>query len=96
MTTIKTRYLALVLLVAHPEFDVRVTEAVGVHGLEATTFDQTDADDPPPQLSFSVHVGQTHTLILQQAHTHTQINSVLKGKEFVQALWQIIKKTWLR
>lgn len=62
-------YLALVLLVSHPEFDIRVTKAVGVHGLEVAAFDQTDADYASPQLSFSVHVGQTHTLILQQAHT---------------------------
>lgn len=49
-------YLALVFLVAHPEFDIRVAEAVGVHGLQATTFDQTDADDPSPELGFSVHI----------------------------------------
>lgn len=49
-------YLALVLLVAHPEFDVRVTEAIGIHGLEAATFYQTDADYASPQLGFSVHI----------------------------------------
>lgn len=49
-------YLALVLLVSHPEFDVRVAEAVGVHGLEAAPFDQADADYASPQLSFPVHV----------------------------------------
>lgn len=80
---------------AHPEFDVRVTEAVGVHGLEATTFDQTDADDPPPQLSFSVHVGQTHTLILQQAHTHTNKQHV-KRKRVCASPLADNKKTWLR
>lgn len=62
-------YLALVLLVSHPEFDVRVAEAVGVHGLEATPFYQADADYASPQLSFPVHVGQTHALILQRANT---------------------------
>lgn len=49
-------YLALVLLVSHPEFDVRVAEAVGVHGLQAAPFDQADADYASPQLSFLVHV----------------------------------------
>lgn len=49
-------YLALVLLVPHPEFDVGVAEAVGVHGLEAAPFDQTDADYAAPQLRFPVHV----------------------------------------
>lgn len=68
-------YLALVLLVSHPEFDIRVAKAVGVHGLEAVAFNQTDADDASPQLSFSVHVGQTHALILQQAHKNIQVNS---------------------
>ncbi len=64
-------HLAFVLLVPHPEFDVRVAQAVVVHGLKAATLDQTDADDTSPQLGFSVHVRQTHALILQQAHTHT-------------------------
>lgn len=49
-------YLALVLLVPHSELDVRVAEAVGVHGLEATPFDQADADNASPQLSFPVHI----------------------------------------
>lgn len=49
-------YLALVLLVSHPEFDVRVAEAVGVHGLQVVSFYQTDADDTSPQLGFSVHI----------------------------------------
>lgn len=48
-------YLALVLLVSHPEFDIRVTEAIGIHGLELATFDQTDADYTSPKLSFFVH-----------------------------------------
>lgn len=48
-------YLALVLLVSHPEFDIRVTEAIGIHGLELAAFDQTDADYTSPELSFSVH-----------------------------------------
>lgn len=49
-------YLALVLLVSHPEFNVRVTEAVVIHGLEAATFYKADADDASPQLGFSVHI----------------------------------------
>lgn len=49
-------YLALVLLVAHPEFDIRVAQAIGIHRLEAATFDETDADYTSPQLSFSVHI----------------------------------------
>lgn len=49
-------YLALILLVPHPEFDIRVAEAVGIHGLEAATFYQTDADYTSPQLGFSVHI----------------------------------------
>lgn len=49
-------YLAFVLLVPHPEFDVRVAEAIGIHGLQATTFYQTDADYTSPQLGFSVHI----------------------------------------
>lgn len=53
---------------AHPEFDVRVTETVGIHWLQAATLYQTDADYASPQLGLSVHVRQTHTLTLQQAH----------------------------
>lgn len=33
------QYLAFVLLVAHSEFGVRVTQAISVHWLEVTTLD---------------------------------------------------------
>lgn len=49
--------LAFVLLMAHPKFDVGVTQAVSVHGLQVLTLDQSDADDASPQLRFPVDFG---------------------------------------
>jgi len=49
-------YLTFVLLMSHSKFDIRVTEAIGVHRLEVMGLNETDANYASPQLSLPVNV----------------------------------------
>ncbi len=79
-------YLTLVLLRAQFELDVRVTQAVLVHGEEVTTLDESDAHDAPPQLRLSVQLRQPEILLLlRSAHTSQDIKGLLQSKPSTHA-----------
>lgn len=49
-------HLASVLLRSQSELDVRVAQTVRVHGDQVPSLDERDADDPSPQLGFSMQL----------------------------------------